>query len=70
MGTKGKEIGNGVEISYKVGSTEYIIGGIITLKISYKRDGSFDDAPDSIIIKGKPDRTIKLNKITGKHVIQ
>ena len=70
MGTNGKEIGNGVTISYKVGSTEYVIGGIITLKISYKRDGSFDDAPDSIIIKGKPDRTIKLNKITGKHVIQ
>ena len=70
MGKNGKEIGNGVEISYMVGGTQYDISDVLILKISYKRDGSFEDAPDSIKISGKPDRTIKLNKITGKHVIQ
>ncbi len=70
MGTKGKEIGKGVEISYNDDGGNHVISNVNILKISFKRDGSFDEAPDSIVIKGKLERTIKLNKSTGKHVIK
>lgn len=68
MGSKGTEIGN-AEITYNNGS-DHTVDSANVLKISYKKDGSFKECPNTITITvGSNSRTITLNKETGRHVV-
>ena len=70
MGTKGREIGAGMTVTYMAGGVEHTVGGTDILKIYYKKDGSFQDCPEKItLVSNSATRTIKLNKLTGKHVV-
>lgn len=70
MKAQGKEIGSGVVIQYNDGTNTKTIEGGETLRISYKKDGTFKECPAYILItKSGAARKIVLNKLTGKHVI-
>ena len=70
LGTKGKEIGIGVTIQFDNGGVKKTVEGGQMLCIEFKRDGSFKECPDYILISNDSvSKKIRFNKLTGKHVI-
>lgn len=71
----GYSLGHNVTIKKKVSGSDSAteIVGTGQVIISYKKDGSFDFVGNDItqiIITGKSDHVIKLNKSTGKSVVE
>lgn len=71
----GYSLGSNVTLKRKTSSdTNAVeITGTGQLILSYKKDGSFDFVGDDIVeivITGRSDTVIRLNKTTGKHVVE
>ena len=75
MGTKGTKLGSGLTITYNTTGTvgaDTVIGGATMLAIGYKKDGTFmSTTPANITVTTSVKTTvIKLNKLTGKYVLE